>query len=80
LEKLVIAKVGSDRYNSASEVVREALRLLEECDRARAIQLEEFNRELGRCLASLDRGENVSTDEARVKPGRKSEDRRQRRA
>ena len=43
LEKFVSAKVGSGRYNSASEVVREALRLLEEHDSARA----EFNAELG---------------------------------
>jgi len=39
LEKFVSAKVGSGRYNSASEVVREALRLLEEHDSARAAQL-----------------------------------------
>ncbi len=78
LEKLVNAKVGSGRYTSASEVVREALRLLDEHDRARAAQLEEFNRELGRRLASLDRGETVSPDEARLKLRRKSEERRQR--
>ena len=35
LEKFVSAKVDSGRYNSASEVVREALRLLEEHDQAR---------------------------------------------
>src|ERR1022692_2320407 len=43
LEELVSAKVQSGRYNSASEVVREALRLLEEHDSARAAQLAEFN-------------------------------------
>ena len=55
LEKFVSAKVRAGRYNSASEVVREALRLLEEPDQARATQLAEFNQELGRRLASLDR-------------------------
>ena len=39
LEKFVSAKVDSGRYNSASEVVREALRLLEEHDQARSVQL-----------------------------------------
>ena len=32
LEEFVSAKVSSGRYNSASEVVREALRLLEDHD------------------------------------------------
>jgi antitoxin ParD1/3/4 len=53
LEKLVSAKVESGRYNSASEVVREALRLLEEHDAARAAQMAQFNEQLGR--RSLDR-------------------------
>jgi antitoxin ParD1/3/4 len=76
LEKFVSTKVGSGRYNSASEVVREALRLLEEHDRARAGQLAEFNQELGRRLASLDRGEKVDQAESRAKLERKSQDRR----
>jgi antitoxin ParD1/3/4 len=59
LEKFVSAKVESGRYNSASEVLREALRLLEEHDQARAAQLAAFNRELGRRLDALDRGEKV---------------------
>jgi antitoxin ParD1/3/4 len=76
LENFVIAKVGSGRYNSASEVVREALRLLEEHDSARAAQLAEFNGELGRRLASLDRGETIDPAESRVRLQRKSSERR----
>ncbi len=79
LENFVSAKVGSGRYNSASEVVREALRLLEEHDRARAAQLGEFNQELGRRLASLDRGEHVDPTQSRAKLERKSQERRNKR-
>jgi len=67
LEQFVSAKVGSGRYNSASEVVREALRLLEEHDSARAAQMTEFNAELGRRLASLDRGETVNPADTRAR-------------
>ena len=80
LEKFVSAKVGSGRYNSASEVVREALRLLEEHDASRAAQLAEFNEELGRRLASLDRGETVDPAEARARLQRKSVELRKPRA
>jgi antitoxin ParD1/3/4 len=76
LEKFVSAKVGSGRYNSASEVVREALRLLEENDSARAAQLAQFNDELGRRLASLDRGEAVEPAAARARLQGRSEQRR----
>jgi len=76
LEKFISGKVESGRYNSASEVVREALRLLEEHDQARAARLTEFNEELSRRLDSLDRGEHVDPVQARARPKRKSETRR----
>jgi antitoxin ParD1/3/4 len=76
LEKFVSAKVESGRYNSASEVVREALRLLEEHDQARSVQLAGFNQELGRRLDTLDHGRHVSPTDARARLRRKSERRR----
>jgi antitoxin ParD1/3/4 len=76
LEKFVSTKVESGRYSSASEVVREALRLLEEHDHARSLQLAGFNQELGRRLESLDRGQHISPADARARLKLKSEQRR----
>jgi antitoxin ParD1/3/4 len=76
LDKFVAGKVKSGRYNSASEVVREALRLLEEHDRSRGAQLAAFNRELGARLASLDRGEHIEPKTARARLDQKSRERR----
>jgi antitoxin ParD1/3/4 len=80
LEQFVQAKVESGRYNSASEVVREALRLLEDHEQTRAIQLAELNQELGRRLASLDRGESADPTEIRSRLEIKSQEHRKRRA
>jgi len=80
LEKFVSTKVETGRYSSASEVVREALRLLEEHDQTRTTRLAEFNRELGRRLESLDSGRHVNPAEARDRLRRKSEQRRKSRA
>lgn len=80
LEEFVAAKVQTGRYNSASEVVREALRLLEEHEHARAAQLDEFNKELGRRMAALDRGEREDTGEVRSRLRRKSEELRRKQA
>ena len=46
LEQLVQEKVRSGRYLSASEVVREALRLLEERDRLRELRAEGLRRQV----------------------------------
>ncbi len=46
LEELVAAKVKTGRYLSASEVVREALRLLEERDRIKEMRLAELRKEI----------------------------------
>lgn len=51
-EELVKAKVDSGLYNSVSEVVREALRLLEERDQLRALQMNELRREIQKGIDS----------------------------
>jgi antitoxin ParD1/3/4 len=80
LEEFVQAKVQSGRYNSASEVVREALRLLEDHEQVRAAQLRDFNQELGRRLASLDSGERADPAATRRRLEIGSQQRRAQRA
>jgi antitoxin ParD1/3/4 len=52
LEELVREKVSSGLYNSASEVVREALRLMEVQDQLRAVKLETLRRDIREGLES----------------------------
>ena len=52
LEELVRAKVTSGLYNSASEVVREALRLMDEQDRFRQAKLDELRRDVRKGIDS----------------------------
>jgi antitoxin ParD1/3/4 len=59
LEQLVQAKVESGRYNSASEVVREALRLMEQKDEVRTLQLQELRKRIDKGLFEIDRGQGV---------------------
>ena len=52
LEDLVQQKVATGLYGSASEVMREALRLLEERDRVHALRLEELRGEIRKGIES----------------------------
>ena len=46
LENRVKQKVASGLYASASEVIREALRLMEEQDQTRAVKLEQLRQDI----------------------------------
>ena len=63
LQQLVTAKVKSGRYTSASEVVREGLRLLDEKDAQREAALEAVRRNVATGLQQLDRGDYVDGEE-----------------
>jgi len=63
LEQFVREKVDSGRYLSASEVVREGLRLLEERDRVQQMKLETLRRELMIGVEQIERGEVVDADD-----------------
>ena len=62
LEAMVAEKVKSGLYNSASEVVREGLRLVREQDQLREIRLNELRAEIQKGIDSLERGESKPLD------------------
>lgn len=64
LGDLVSSKVASGRYLSASEVVREGLRLLEVRDHDRDLVLSRVRGKLEDGWSQLESGETVSADEA----------------
>ena len=67
LERLVDDKVKTGRYASASEVIREGLRLLEEQDEAKQLRLAEVRRKIDRGIEQLDRGLGIPGPEARAR-------------
>ena len=67
LEDLVRGLVASGRYNSASEVVREALRLVEEREQLRAIKLEALRRDVQQGLDDLEAGRSGPLDMEAIK-------------
>jgi antitoxin ParD1/3/4 len=67
LENYVKDKVATGMYNSASEVMREALRLMEERDAMQAARLEALQREISKGLDSLEREGSKPLDIASIK-------------
>jgi antitoxin ParD1/3/4 len=67
LESYVKQKVAAGMYNSVSEIVREALRLLEERDAMQAMKLEALRTDIKQGVESLDKGEGKPLDAESIK-------------
>lgn len=63
LEAFVDGLVKGGRYRSASEVVRTAIRLLQERESEQSARLDALRRSIDMGSEELDRGEGVSADE-----------------
>lgn len=64
LEQIVDQKVKSGQYNSASEVVREGLRLLQQRDDMREAKLNALRAEIQKGIDSLEAGRYRDASEA----------------
>jgi antitoxin ParD1/3/4 len=64
LDQLVQQKVASGLYQTASEVIREGLRLLHERDAMREQQIRSLRQKIDRGLKQLDAGQSVSAEKA----------------
>ena len=75
LETYVKNKVHTGLYNSASEVIRDALRLLEEQDRVKELKLQVLREEIKKGLVDLDAGNysELSMDDIKRQSREKSE-------
>jgi antitoxin ParD1/3/4 len=59
LDTFVEGKVKSGLYHSASEVIREGLRLLKERDVLQEIRAEELRKQVREGFAQIDRGDSL---------------------
>lgn len=67
LEDFIKQKVSDGMYNSASEVMREALRLLEERDALREAKMEALRRDIQQGIDELDNGAGTALDMEAIK-------------
>jgi antitoxin ParD1/3/4 len=64
LEEMIREKIASGSYNSASEVVREALRLLEQEDQLRSLKMQKLRQDI---RDGLDSGPSTVFDPQEIK-------------
>lgn len=62
LEKLITARIKTGEYHSASEVIREGLRLLEAEEELRLVKSRALKRDIAAGLEQLDRGEGIPAE------------------
>ena len=79
LEQFVDEKVKSGLYFTASEVIRDGLRLLREQDEVRGRKVKALQGKIDRGIAQLDRGEGITGSVARAELKRYGEEQRKRR-
>jgi len=67
LEELIAKKVKTGMYNSASEVIREGLRLLKEQDELKELRLKELKKEIQKGYDSAANGNGAEWNLAQFK-------------
>jgi len=81
LERWIGSKVKEGKYQTASEVVRDAVRQLAEREERRKLELGRLRREIDKGLKDIERGRVISLDMKQIKAeGRKRLAGRKRRA
>jgi antitoxin ParD1/3/4 len=76
LNQFIAEKVEGGFYSSASEVIRESLRLLKQYDEVQKMKLQQLREDIREGLESLDRGKGKPLDIEAIK----AEGRRRRKA